>query len=367
MGLSKKECVEFGTGMAKMMSLAWSPVGDLLATVGWSGEQVVLWNSNGTFNKELHVMAMDLIDYDEPKFSNDGSFIVVSYVFYMAPTTYRQFDVFDTSTGDVLQWFQVFLPIFEFQVCQKMAWKDELEVICPGLDNTFSLWRIGQEEPLQTITGFDVSSEMAFNQKRNILAFGGRDRAVFLWHTDMPDMAVSILTGHNAHVTDIVWQSNHSNVLASSDELGQIRIWDTETETVLHVYDVFQMDENHISFSPDGRFLAVARCEQGGVKVVKFDTGETVAVCPGNGVAVNWSPRGDKIAVKTQSSVSPREMNTSVFNVAKINFGINLKGLSMMRVASLLEGIIDNRKEAKEFLASQIPEMLIDDVCSYLK
>ena len=67
-----------------------------------------------------------------------------------------------------------------------LAWKDELEVFSGGENNTINLWRIGQEEPLQTVTspGSEVK-EMAFNLKMNILAFTLVSApTVSLWKTD---------------------------------------------------------------------------------------------------------------------------------------------------------------------------------------
>ena len=109
-----------------------------------------------------------------------------------------------------------------------MAWKDELEVFSRGENNTLNLWRIGQEEPLQTITLTDSSvSKMSFNPKMNILAFK-TGPTVRLWKMDTPDMDVTILN-HDAPVSEFVWQSDNSDILATVDRLGDVRIWKTTT------------------------------------------------------------------------------------------------------------------------------------------
>ena len=61
-----------------------------------------------------------------------------------------------------------------------------------------------------------------------------------------------------------------------------------------------------------GRFIAVAGFVE--VNIVKFDTGDTVAVCEGSGYTVDlrWSPRGDKLAVVPFERSVP-----SVFNEVK--------------------------------------------------
>ena len=135
-GLVRNDSMKFGAGMGWMKELAWSPAGDLLATVGYH-YRVIIWNSNGTFNQELQLPPMEMYSslIDAPKFNKDGSFIVVSYMNYQTQPYHRQFHKFDISAGALQQSFQISVPIYS----PTPVWKDDLEVFCEGLINTINL------------------------------------------------------------------------------------------------------------------------------------------------------------------------------------------------------------------------------------
>lgn len=365
----KAESVEFGTDMAKMTFLAWSPDGDLLATIG---EQNVIWNLSGIKVATLQDSMTPLPEWgSKPHFNNSGRLVLVVRV-HLHDMSQRYFDIFDSLSGIIQQTFDSGLFIEEFRSFHEIAWKHEQEFFARGAGQTINLWRVGEDDPIKIITGHKTST-MAFNSKWGILASGGRDGTVCLWNPDL-----TILPGHTSEVLKVIWLSLSYGVLASYDTHGKVQIWNALSKTLQHVYKVSECEQDifQISFSPDGRFFAAAVCDEN-VKVLKINSGETVAVCEDvticeeNGEHVNWMSQGTKLAVRSTKEGLDMinfdvtfTVNVNIYNLENI-LEKKLKDIAMRKVVELLKkNLTKGKSEAEDVLTKEgIPEALKTEIC----
>jgi len=371
--MGDQEVVMLGTDRTRMtIWVAWSPSGDLLVTLG---EQNIIWNSDGGKVVTLLTQPRGIkLHGSLPKFSPSGSLVAISHARF-----FRYCDVYDTITGEML------LSVNCYGLQNAVVWKDEIHFFCSGADpDTINLWKVDQDqdEPIDVIRETHINGRvMAYNLDKDMLAFSGFQGAIWLYSSGVTTgVPTGTFNGHDSdRVVQLIWKPDFKGILASRSFGGQVRIWDALAKTNLHTYEMaitplilgkFFYGLSKISFSPDWKFLASVGLDRN-VKIMKVDTGETVAEFEEKGVGVGWSSYGDQLALKPANKLrtdqAPNTTNVSVYTLDKVTKWKNLKVLSTMRVASLLE-MNFNKDEATEFLVNKegFPPALVPDVCAYL-
>ena len=109
-------------------------------------------------------------------------------------------------------------------------------------------------------SGLEVSDGAHCNQTHTISKVSNPDRKKS--HLVKPfsqNVNIHVLTGHNYDITKVSF-SHDNRLLASSDSLGSIIIWNCVHERKLHSFEDDIKNYNRaISFSPDGKILAISR------------------------------------------------------------------------------------------------------------
>ena len=109
-------------------------------------------------------------------------------------------------------------------------------------------WEAGRREPLKlATTGGDFA---VFSQDE-------RSFALPEYRTDIVRLirdGTNVLTLSQARVTDVAMSPDGRRVVATSLDAGKTRLWDGETGQLLRTWS--DEGDNHVAFSPDGRWLA---------------------------------------------------------------------------------------------------------------
>ena len=86
------------------------------------------------------------------------------------------------------------------------------------------------------------------------------------------------LTGHKDYVVEVRFSPSNTNILATYDKSGEVRLWGVHTGSCLHIFQCVGdggLWENYINFSPDGKLLA---CRGNKVNVFRVASGQVVVL-----------------------------------------------------------------------------------------
>ena len=258
--------------------LAWSSDGRLLATA--STGKGAIWTPGGVMVARLegHTNFIWCIE-----FSRSGRLVATSSY----DGTCR---VWEAETGVCLQ-------VWTEDDNRYIAWKGEELFQVAG--DAILHRRIGQDQPVQTFRGHEGKViPLAWDPRGGVLASGGKDCTVRTWRPASASPALATLAGHRGRVLQVVWHPKKPSILASSDNDGETRIWDTRTRTCLHTLPPSKLYRytfsDYISFSPDGELLAAGGRKE--VRAWRVETGELALVYERK-AEVSWSPEGNTLAI----------------------------------------------------------------------
>ncbi|XP_069463752.1 WD repeat-containing protein 64 [Ambystoma mexicanum] len=98
-----------------------------------------------------------------------------------------------------------------------------------------SLKRLEDDLPVRKLSIAHGINTFAYSVKANIIATGGSDRVVRLWHPNIFTKSVGELTGHLFSVTEVAINEVDQHVISLSTARG-FRVWDIWTLTLLQVF-----------------------------------------------------------------------------------------------------------------------------------
>jgi WD40 repeat protein/serine/threonine protein kinase len=130
--------------------------------------------------------------------------------------------------------------------------------------------RYGSRLPLQHSS---CMCGLALSPDGQLLAAGGSDGWVMLWHTHTWQ-EVRRFQAHGQHVHRVAFGPRGKHLATASWD-GTVKIWDVEKSRLLHTFPHYEHGEDHVGcvvFSPDGSWIASGGAES--VKIWDAATGE---------------------------------------------------------------------------------------------
>lgn len=230
-------------------AVAFSPDGSRLATSSFDGT-IRIWN---LFNGE-QVGLLDLgARVNRLDFSRDGRWLVSG----SDDAFVRLWDARDGRLFRAMALHRKRVPSVAFSPdCRTFA--------STGMDGIVGLWNVDSEAPravLDVPTG--PARVVRFSPDGRIVATGSDDWLIRLWDPETGTLRRT-LTGHRQSVLSLAFSSDGA-LLVSGDWAGFIHLWDVESGRNLAKFEspstgYLVMD---LAFSPDGRHLAVAMASGG--------------------------------------------------------------------------------------------------------
>jgi WD40 repeat protein len=126
-------------------------------------------------------------------------------------------------------------------------------MLSAGADGVVTLWRVGR-----TALGTRETAVLgaAFQPGGNLLGLAASKGSVQLWDYTTGG-EVRELTGHTGDVEDLVFSADGSRLVTVGTD-GLVILWDPETGEQLKKLERAGTDVSNVAFSPDGKTIAVA-------------------------------------------------------------------------------------------------------------
>ena len=213
-----------------------------------------------------------------------------------------------------------------------VVWRDEKRFFTGCWDSKIQHWSLDQAEDPLTLRGHNGAVYSLAMQPSNklgalkpndhqvkagcldicnncnqvpvgsLLVSGSQRGEVIVWFVDtyFPRLQHT-LVGHTSSVREVKFSKTENHIVASWDLGGEVRLWDVQKGSCLHVLSCpkdgmtsYYFGRNNISFSPDSKLLA---CRGAEVRVFTVATGELADTCNVEGGHVTWNSLGNKLAV----------------------------------------------------------------------
>jgi WD40 repeat protein/serine/threonine protein kinase len=226
--------------------LAYSPTGEMVATVKEPG-QVVVWN----LKQHSAVRFIQPGSYMACVFSPDGKKLLLL-------SSDEESRILDPIIGREL-------AAFPGHRCAAYS-PDGRRVAIASKMSTFAieLWEISAGRSVVTFPGHEREvSALKFSRDGKLLASASLDGTARIWDV-ASGKERQILRSHLAEVMDIAFSPDQRSVVTSGRD-GIIKFWQVDTGTLLLTLNSTSNHLGQLAFSPDGRILATTNCAEGHV------------------------------------------------------------------------------------------------------
>ena len=273
----------FTQTLSSVLSVAFSPNGEYLATGGVNGE-ICLWQvADG---QQLTICQGHTDWVWSVAFSPDGSLLASG----SDDETIRLWRV---STGQCLSTLQG-----HTHRLRSVAFSPSGHVLAScGEDKTIKLWEVSSSQCLNTLEGHsDWVNSVVFSPDAQLLASGGDDGTVKLWDANT-GQCIGNLQEHVSRTRAVAFSLN-GQILASSSEDQTVKLWDIHTNQCLHTLKGHTNWINSVAFSPDGELLASGDDDQT-VRLWEVAAGKCLKTLAGHSdrvSSVTFSPNGKILA-----------------------------------------------------------------------
>lgn len=137
-------------------------------------------------------------------------------------------------------------------------------------NNDLILYDYSANRTYQLPTGHDNANCIAFSRDGELLATGGSDRLIKLWHIES-QRQIGELSGHRGEVSGVCFSPDRQTLLSAGGD-GLLKLWSVaEREEILDLHQQAGAGLSCVSVSHDGRWIAAT--SHSAQKLVVFDVG----------------------------------------------------------------------------------------------
>ncbi len=249
----------FSSRAQSILSFAWSPRGDRLATIGKSTAGITL-QIRKLDGSVLHTFSDRSLQNWHPGvgsdvptvpfFTPDGKFVGIACG--------DAFQCYDVESGQLIDHLNSFGH--ESGFLHSAAPPDGSFIASAGGSNSLTIWDLTRKQPVRWLKGHTASPfALAWSPHHALLASGGADNTVRIWDPHR-GLEQAIWRGHRHLITTLAF-SPDSKVLVSGDSRGNLFLWDTTAEPGITWRSQALNPVNGVAVAPDGEIITVGATE----------------------------------------------------------------------------------------------------------
>ncbi|KAH3671701.1 hypothetical protein OGAPHI_000406 [Ogataea philodendri] len=200
----------------EVVSLSWSPKGNLLLTASENGE-LRLWDSDGSIR---FIMAMHSSPVLAIQWSPNASYLLSLDITNKAV-------VWDSQTGQSVQYIDNLAETNDKCLGTDSCWIDDSIFVLPGSNYALNVYQLGDSQPIGVLAGHsDTVSSIKYNKELRLLCSASDDQTVRIWRGNSIN-SLQVLSGHSQPLTYLDWCKLGGNwyVLTCSLD-GSLKLWD---------------------------------------------------------------------------------------------------------------------------------------------
>ncbi|MBI1922757.1 T9SS type A sorting domain-containing protein [Candidatus Poribacteria bacterium] len=250
----------------RVLAVAFSPDGKWLASGGGGRYEIRIWDV--ATSKQIYTLTGHTAQIKDLAFRNNGDLASAS-----EDGTVRLWDV--PAQGEIRR----FNGHVGAAVTSVAFSPDGKRLVSGSSDRTLKLWEADTGKLLKTFEGHkDVVWSVAFSPTREVIASGSEDRTVRLWNA-LDGSLLQTFTGHTERVWSVAFHPSGAQIASGSWD-GTVRVWNVEQNAPLPLpiqlpipqkpFATYDREVLSVSFSPDGRLLAIGLVDKGNDNTLKL-------------------------------------------------------------------------------------------------
>ena len=202
-----------------------------------------------------------------------------------------------------------------------------------GLNSIIQLWHLPEWHLIRTLEarGHEVQC-LAFAPSGHTLISGGLDHTVRLWEV-ATGKSIRTLRGHDLGVNGIAIDSQGRTVATGGDD-HTVQLWEVATGRLLRTFEGPTGAVVSVDFTQDGLVLA-AKCVDGSIRFWRSDKGEPIAEIRPSGYSnsgsLSFHPQLPVLASVGPDFSTPSEHQDILIHIWKLDIGLLLRQTATTR------------------------------------